>query len=233
MPDYVLSSGSHTRREDGMCALEWVSYLAGEPHSDSPVCVSPILTRYCIRLNDRLGDEDRQKLRPYLARTIGTRDDGMDEQRVQMCREFLVRYALPSHLDRAGRTEAAEYLRSLPAPLTERETLRALYFARDEAREVCTEARVRLTERIRAELAKRGYSVTVAATATVADGSSRWFAIRDAVYSAVYAKSGERAREINAEMVPAALDLLNRMLPTELIQVPVVAEWREVCGVQS
>jgi len=42
-------------------------------------------------------------------------------------------------------------------------------------------------------------------------------------------KMVERAREINAEMVPSALDLLNRMLPLEPIRIPVVSEWRDVC----
>lgn len=67
--DYSLSAGSHPTAEDGRCAMEWVSYLAGEPHSDTPVCVSPLLTNFCISLNDTFPDEMRQKLRPYLART--------------------------------------------------------------------------------------------------------------------------------------------------------------------
>ena len=49
---YWLSSGAHQRVEDGRCAMEWVSYLAGEPHSDQPVCVSPMLRAFCISLND-------------------------------------------------------------------------------------------------------------------------------------------------------------------------------------
>lgn len=52
--------------------MEWVAYLAGEEHSDQPVCVSPMLRKFCISLNDVLPDEPRQRLRPYLARTIGT-----------------------------------------------------------------------------------------------------------------------------------------------------------------
>ena len=265
---YFLSYGSHASGDKGRCAMEWVSYLAGEPHTDQPVCVSPVLKNFCIRLNDRLDDDSRQKLRPYLARTIGTANDGLDKQRVQMCREFLVHYALPVHLDRAGRVEAAARLRALPDALTQEETLKALRFARDEAWDAREKATGRLAVRIRAELAKRGVAdaaadaaavadaavaaavadaaaaVAVAdadaaaaaaadadAAAAVADGMSRYLAVREAVYSAMYEKSKVRVREINAEMLPAALGLLDRMLPGEVIQVPVVSEWREVCGV--
>ena len=34
--EYWLAHGPHATPEDGRCAMEWVSYLAGEPHSDQP-----------------------------------------------------------------------------------------------------------------------------------------------------------------------------------------------------
>ena len=37
--DYTLAYGTHANPEDGRCAMEWVSHLAGEPHSDQPRCV--------------------------------------------------------------------------------------------------------------------------------------------------------------------------------------------------
>src|ERR1700752_2452214 len=73
--DYTLAYGTHSTPEDGRCAMEWVSYLAGEPHSDEPACVSPVLRIFCATLNDALDDDRRQRLRPYLTRTIGTADD--------------------------------------------------------------------------------------------------------------------------------------------------------------
>jgi hypothetical protein len=79
--DYTLKSGSHESREAGMCAMEWVAYLANEPHSDSPVCVSPVLRSFCIAFNDALPDGQRQRLHPYLTRCIGTAGDGRDEER--------------------------------------------------------------------------------------------------------------------------------------------------------
>jgi hypothetical protein len=69
--------------------MEWLSYLAGEPHTDRPACVDPILRRFAIALNDNLGDEDRQRLRPYLARCIGTAGDARGNERMRLLRESL------------------------------------------------------------------------------------------------------------------------------------------------
>jgi hypothetical protein len=67
--------------------MEWLAYLAGEPHTDRPACVDPILRRFAIALNDNLGDEDRQRLRPYLARCIGTAGDARGNERMRLLRE--------------------------------------------------------------------------------------------------------------------------------------------------
>src|SRR5690242_21404680 len=76
MTEYHLSHGKHETASEGRCAMEWVAYIAGEPHTDQPVCVSPVLRSFGIALNDNWDDEQRQKLRPYLARCIGTAGDG-------------------------------------------------------------------------------------------------------------------------------------------------------------
>jgi hypothetical protein len=69
--------------------MEWLSYLAGERHTDKPRCVDLILRRFAIALNDNLGDEDRQRLRPYLARCIGTAGDARGNERMRLLRESL------------------------------------------------------------------------------------------------------------------------------------------------
>jgi hypothetical protein len=81
MQDYYVARGSHETPEEGRCAMEWVAHIAGEPHTDKPECVSDLLRQFVIHLNDELPDRERQKLRPYLARMIGTRDDGHEEAR--------------------------------------------------------------------------------------------------------------------------------------------------------
>lgn len=87
---YFLSHGGHAYADDGRCAMEWVAFIAGEEHTDEPECVSPALRDFCIGVNDALGDADRQKLRPYLARCIGTVNDGLDDWRDRMIDEALM-----------------------------------------------------------------------------------------------------------------------------------------------
>lgn len=136
MTDYFLDLGPHEDPRDGRCALEWVSYLAGERHTSEPACVSEVLRCYCFELNDSLPDQPRQKLRSYLARTIGTAGDGLDEQRAWMAADWLIRANAPAWLSLAGRDAAAERLRRLPPmPWIENlnGTMEDLRRARDEA----------------------------------------------------------------------------------------------------
>ena len=48
--DYALAYGTHASPLDGRCAMEWVSYLAGEAHSDEPTCVSPVQSRTSMKI---------------------------------------------------------------------------------------------------------------------------------------------------------------------------------------
>lgn len=135
--DYTLAYGTHATPEDGRCAMEWVSHLAGEPHTDQPSCVSPVVRAFCIALNDGLDDVPRQRLRLYLARTIGTARDGLDAARAWMAMDWLIRTYTPTWLSLAGLTDAAERLRSLPEVSSSVEldpALEALRFARQRAR---------------------------------------------------------------------------------------------------
>jgi hypothetical protein len=97
--------------------MEWVSSLAGERHSDAPLCVSPVVRRFCTTLNDALDDVARQRILPYLARTIGTAGDGLDERRSWMALDWLIRVYAPTWLAAAHLPHSADALRSLPAVL--------------------------------------------------------------------------------------------------------------------
>jgi hypothetical protein len=76
-------------------------------------------------------------LRPYLTRTIGTADDGLDEARSWMALDWLIRTYAPIWLAAAGLTGRARQLADL-APVTDasflQEALGALKAARREAR---------------------------------------------------------------------------------------------------
>jgi hypothetical protein len=58
-----------------MCVMEAVAYFAGEKHSHKPQCACPALTGYMMTLNDLLPKDERQLLKPYILKLIGTRDN--------------------------------------------------------------------------------------------------------------------------------------------------------------
>ncbi len=109
----TLSTGGHAPTADEWCVMEATAYVAGEPHSDEPVCVSRVLTSFSIGLNDRWSDEQRQKLIPFIPRLIGTRDDGLDETRGYLALDWLIRTYTPAWLDLAGLGVEAAELRAL------------------------------------------------------------------------------------------------------------------------
>lgn len=108
-----LDKGKHSGPDDGHCLLEVVSMLAGQPFSDHPPCVSPVLRDYGINLNDAWDDVQRQKLLPFAPRLLNTAGDGQDEARSYLALDWLIRTYTPAWLDLAGLTEAAGELRSL------------------------------------------------------------------------------------------------------------------------
>jgi hypothetical protein len=97
--------------------MEWVTHLAGESHSDTPACVSPVVRTFCTALNDALDDDARQRLRAYLPRSIGTAEDGLDEARSWMALDWLVRVYAPTWLAAAQLRRSADALEVLPPVL--------------------------------------------------------------------------------------------------------------------
>ena len=75
-----LSKGKHSSPEDGACVMELASMLAGEPFSDHPASVCPVLGSFLRAYNDSIGDTRRQDLYEYASRLVGTRGP-LDVQR--------------------------------------------------------------------------------------------------------------------------------------------------------
>ncbi len=77
VPDGVpqLSRGTHRSAKTGACFMEFASYLAGEPWSDSPQCTDPLLAHLARAVNDRLSDRRRDELVGDIPRVIGLRGD--------------------------------------------------------------------------------------------------------------------------------------------------------------
>src|SRR6266566_8348028 len=113
-----ISEGGHNSRSSGVCAMEAVAWLAGREHSDSPVCVSPVIAAFMRSWNDCLKtDEDRNRLlRPLLPSILETASDNAVEiRRSWMAIDWLIRTMAPAFLDLSlGLHGDAASLRSLP-----------------------------------------------------------------------------------------------------------------------
>jgi hypothetical protein len=68
-----LEPGSHSSPGEGVCIVELASILAREKFSDEPDCVCEVIGAFLRSWNDRASYSDRQRLRPYAARIVGTR----------------------------------------------------------------------------------------------------------------------------------------------------------------
>jgi hypothetical protein len=89
----VLKSGAHNSPEEGMCLVEAASLFAGEPFSDSPTCVDPILAQFARSWNDgMLSDAERAKLKKYITRLPGTnKGSALSQKRGWMALDWLIR----------------------------------------------------------------------------------------------------------------------------------------------
>ena len=65
-----LRRGKHASPEKGVCVMELASMLAGEPFSDRPQAVCPVIGAYLRSYNDVVDDERRQDLYRYASEAI-------------------------------------------------------------------------------------------------------------------------------------------------------------------
>ena len=101
-----LVSGSIGDPGDGrMCIMSLVAFLAGELHSDSPGCASPLIQTFAVLVNDHMPRAARQRLKPFAPRIIGTAD-GFDQVRTDILRHALAEGILPE-APRQGLADAA------------------------------------------------------------------------------------------------------------------------------
>jgi hypothetical protein len=67
-----LTAGRHHAPQDGACAMELASMLAGEPFSDAPKAVCPVVGAFVRGYNDHLPCHERQDLYGLIADLVGT-----------------------------------------------------------------------------------------------------------------------------------------------------------------
>lgn len=111
-----LDKGEHADFAHGMCAMEAASYIAGEPWSDQPECVCPVIAAFLRTWNDDLPDDKRTELLlPLIPLTIGTHGSAeLAKRRAIMAADWLVRVYAPTWLRLADLPEHADTLADLP-----------------------------------------------------------------------------------------------------------------------
>jgi hypothetical protein len=117
LPLIHLKHGAHRNRVEGVCAMEAAAWLAGREHTDSPICVSPVIASFVRYWNDALpSDEDRDRLlKPLLPEILETKTSSKAEvERAWLAIDWLARTYTPAFMDLTpSLTPHAEALRKL------------------------------------------------------------------------------------------------------------------------
>jgi hypothetical protein len=224
---FKLSTGAHPSPDAGMCVMELAAYLAGRPHSDHPPCVSGVIGQFLRSWNDVLNDRDRQMLKPYAKKVLGTATNAADEEtRAWLATDWLVRVHTPKWLDLAGLKDDAKALRNLQ-PLTSSEIAVAVQSVIDGARQRASAASPAAWDAAWAAAwaAARdaaGDAAWAAAWAAARDAAgdaawaAAWAAARAAAWAAAWAAARDaaekRLRPTVRQLQKSALELLDRMI---------------------
>ncbi|MGO9905847.1 MAG: hypothetical protein ACLP4R_06210 [Solirubrobacteraceae bacterium] len=67
-----LGKGKHSTPEEGACVMELASLLAGEPFTDHPASVCPVIGSFLRSYNDTIDDSRRQALYEYSIDAVGS-----------------------------------------------------------------------------------------------------------------------------------------------------------------
>ena len=70
-----LGRGRHARRGRGLCVMELAAAWLGEPHTDRPRGVDPLLAAVARVVNDSVSDAARARLVPLVSDLLGSRLD--------------------------------------------------------------------------------------------------------------------------------------------------------------
>ena len=75
-----LGKGKHSTPEEGACVMELASMLAGEPFTDHPASVCPVIGSFLRSYNDTIDERRRQALYEYASRVVGSRGSRRAQQ---------------------------------------------------------------------------------------------------------------------------------------------------------
>ena len=106
-----LDTGAHKSVDAGLCAMEAAAYIAREPFSDHPQCVSPVIAAFMRSWNDALPSTERAMLLPLIPLTLDTKaSQSVEERRSMMAIDWYIRVHTPAFLRLAGLTAQADTL---------------------------------------------------------------------------------------------------------------------------
>jgi hypothetical protein len=190
-----LAKGAHDSFAKGASVMEAVAYVAGEPFSDHPQCASPVVGAFLRAWNDRLDDETRQHLKPYVVRLVGTAGSDKEERRRRdMLREWVLGTLVPTWLETAGMHAEAKDVRA--------HGRQALAHVREKAWERRMAARERLTALVRAYVASA--SASAPAPAAAAYEAAAYGAAAYAASAASAATASDASDTADASLADAA-----------------------------
>jgi hypothetical protein len=194
----VLESGGHEPNDGkAMCAMEAAAYIAGEPWSDHPQCVCPVIAAFMRSWNDALPDAERTSLLlPLIPKTIGTAGSAtLADRRATMANDWLIRVSMPAWLRLAGLTAHADALEALPEitdPTPPPAVVAALKAAQTDA--AAARAAAWAAAGAAAWAAARAAAWAAArAAARAAAGDAAWAAAGAAARDAAWAAAGDAA----------------------------------------
>ena len=211
-----LDHGGHRTFDDGHCALEVAAYIAGEPHSASPRCVCPVITRFLVAWNDRLASNDARDrlIKPLLPKILDTRSTReVERKRGLIAIDWAYRECAPTWLELAGLASRAVELRALPELTTYEAVMAArplMRTAREEASAARAQARAALAEKFGSKAAAAAAAAAYAAAAYAADAYAA-----DADAYAAYAADADAAYAARRAHLAALADVVREAIPLD------------------
>ena len=231
LDNLVLLKGCH-KPDSQFCVMEAVAYVAGEEWSDAPQCASRVIGAFMRRWNDSMNDEDRQLLKPYIPRLVGTAaSPEVERRRAYMAADWASRTALPMLFRRNGWIEEAERLEQLQA-IVSSETAQAATIALQNARDVAwrfrSEQRAELEAKLRESLRDAGaagdawaaYIQKLTLEIKEISAATPKAQVYDEVYAHVYStmrpRYDELFKELRAEVIASGFQLLDAMIAVQV-----------------
>jgi hypothetical protein len=205
---FDLRQGNSPSPRQGACLLDAVSWFEYGELGDHPACVCPVIAAFGRIVNDALDDTDRQRLKPFIPRLVGTVDPEAELARAEYLAWQSIRVFLPFVMEIVGVPSEAERLRTFKGSLKDacrratvlssHITVRPAYNAVASAGHAAAEAAAALARDSRARFLS-GQAASCVTAATLAAQAAA-----DALVLPYYASMGQRAPMVDA--VIAALD---------------------------